>query len=50
MSEELQTERLLLRSIGPADADAITQIVQDPKVYRMLSSVAPNQPKAQHLL
>ena len=49
MSEELQTERLLLRSIGPADADAITQIVQDPKVYRMLSSVAPNQSKAQTL-
>tara|TARA_R110000787_G_scaffold4651_2_gene17680 strand:+ start:1037 stop:1561 length:525 start_codon:yes stop_codon:yes gene_type:complete len=49
MSEELQTERLLLRPIGPADADAITEIIQDPRIYRMLSSVAPNQPKAQTL-
>jgi RimJ/RimL family protein N-acetyltransferase len=49
MSEELQTERLLLRSIGPADAGPITELVQDPRVYRMLARVAPNQSKAETL-
>ncbi|KCZ54594.1 GNAT family N-acetyltransferase [Hyphomonas chukchiensis] len=49
MSEELQTERLLLRPIGPLDAGPITELVQDPRVYRMLARVAPNQSKAQTL-
>lgn len=49
MSEDLQTERLLLRHIGPADAGTITDLVQDPRVYRMLARIAPNQPKAQTL-
>ncbi|MEQ9436141.1 GNAT family N-acetyltransferase [Hyphomonas sp.] len=49
MSDEMRTQRLLLRPVGPVDAGPITQVVQNPGVYRMLASVAPGQCKAQTL-
>jgi RimJ/RimL family protein N-acetyltransferase len=49
MSEEIRTERLLLRSIRPSDSGQITEIIHDPRVHRMLARVAPNQTKAQTL-
>lgn len=49
MTDEIRTERLMLRPVGPGDAGPITHVVQDPNVYRMLASVAPGQSKAQTL-
>ena len=46
---EIETQRLALRRLGPADAGPFTQAVNDPRVYRMLASVPPNQSKAQTL-
>lgn len=47
--DELSTSRLVLRPVRPADATRITDLVNDPRVYRMLSSVPAEQNVAQTL-
>jgi len=50
MSEtELETERLRLRPVTPQDSGRITRIVNDPRIYRMVSRIPPGQTKAQTL-
>jgi RimJ/RimL family protein N-acetyltransferase len=46
---EIETQRLGLRRLVPADAGPFTEAVNDPRVYRMLASVPPGQTKAQTL-
>lgn len=50
MSEtEIRTSRLVLRPVTPHDSGPFTQAVNDPRIYRMLASVPPEQTKAQTL-
>ncbi len=46
---EIETHRLGLRRLVPADAGPFTEAVNDPRIYRMLASVPPGQTKAQTL-
>ena len=46
---EIETQRIRLRRLGPADAGPFTEAVNDPRIYRMLASVPPGQTKAQTL-
>ena len=47
--EELSTGRLVLRPLSPADASRITNLVNDPRIYRMLARVPAHQNVAQTL-
>jgi RimJ/RimL family protein N-acetyltransferase len=50
MSEtELRSERLTLRRVTPRDSGPITEAVNDPRVYRMVSRIPPGQTRAQTL-
>lgn len=49
MTAEISTERLHLRPVTPHDSGRITEVVADPRVYRMLARVPPGQTKAQTL-
>lgn len=46
---EIETQRLGLRRLVPADAGPFAEAVNDPRIYRMLASVPPGQTKAQTL-
>jgi len=48
-TKNLRSERLVLRPLRPADASRITDLVNDPRVYRMLSGVPAHQNVAQTL-
>ena len=47
--EDIRTDRLVLRALEPADATRITDLVNDPQVYRMLTRVPAHQNVAQTL-
>ena len=49
MSTELSTDRLLLRAVRPDDAAEITSIIADPRIYRMVARISPDQSLAQTL-
>tara|TARA_R110002094_G_scaffold63662_1_gene73933 strand:+ start:1743 stop:2267 length:525 start_codon:yes stop_codon:yes gene_type:complete len=49
MSDEIRTQRVLLRPVQPSDSGKITEIIHDPRIYRMVARIAPNQTKAQTL-
>ena len=49
MTAEISTERLHLRPVTPQDSGRITEVVADPRIYRMLARVPPGQTKAQTL-
>ena len=46
---EIETQRLGLRRLTPRDAGPVTEAINDPRIYRMLASVAPSQSKAETL-
>ena len=48
-TEDISTGRLVLRPLKPGDATRITDLVNDPRVYRMLSGVPAEQTVAQTL-
>jgi len=43
---EILTERLVLRHVTPQDCGRVTEIVNDPRIYRMLARVPAGQTKA----
>ena len=43
MCEQIETDRFLLRRVTPLDAQRITDCIADPRIYRMVSSIAPGQ-------
>lgn len=43
MCEMIETDRLTLRRITLADAPRITECITDPRIHRMVASIAPNQ-------
>ena len=47
--EDISTGRLVLRPLRPADASRITDLVNDPRIYRMLSGVPAHQNVTQTL-
>ena len=48
-TEDIRTDRLALRPLRPEDATRITDLVNDPRVYRMLTRVPAHQNVAQTL-
>ncbi|MEQ3648337.1 GNAT family N-acetyltransferase [Hyphomonas sp.] len=49
MSTEITTDRLALRPVAASDAGRITDLVNDPRIYRMVSRISANQTVAQTL-
>lgn len=43
MCELIETDRLVLRRITPMDAPRITECIADPRIYRMVASITPDQ-------
>jgi len=48
-TEDISTGRLVLRPLRPDDATRITNLINDPRVYRMLARVPAHQNVAQTL-
>lgn len=49
MSDEIRTDRLVLRHARPEDAQRITELVNDPRIYRMVARIPARQTLAQTL-
>lgn len=49
MTTDISTDRLCLRVVTPQDATKVTEIVSDPRIYRMVARISPNQTLAQTL-
>jgi RimJ/RimL family protein N-acetyltransferase len=47
MSDTIETDRLVLRPVLPGDADTITEIVGDRRVYTKVARIPPGQTKDQ---
>ena len=43
MTDEIETSRLVLRRVVMSDAERITSLIKDPRIYRMVARIAPNQ-------
>lgn len=48
-SERLSTDRLVLRHARPEDAQRITDLIHDPRIYRMVARIPADQSLAQTL-
>ncbi|MBR9806435.1 MAG: GNAT family N-acetyltransferase [Alphaproteobacteria bacterium] len=49
MSTEIRTDRLILRPVQPEDAGTITDLVNDPRIYRMVARIPAHQNVGQTL-
>lgn len=43
MTDEIETSRLVLRRVVMSDAERITSVIKDPRIYRMVARIAPDQ-------
>lgn len=43
MCEMIETDRLVLRRLTLSDAPRITECIADPRIYRMVASIVPDQ-------